>query len=650
MNDQRKWVAGKMFVTVLVMVLAFAVMASNVLASPQLNASALDEQQGGHVAFDTLSSDDEVLSSTDDDSGYLSYGEDAEVFRGSRLAVFRIIFVASDTIGCLNHRDWCCSVFYVQDVTSWCIVDFSQAISHAPHHIIPISGYFRDVRTNSIYHYTDALTVGEPRVFVPYWRNASVYFHANDGALVIGNSEGYCYLNHCTCYSKCTIGVYYFHLCPSIQTIQIREILETWHQPRLSFFIPLEVNGVFVGWIEYDDVKWKNQVTGEIISMECEVYILTHMQFIDGFGSLVDLHFEAIWEPTSITNLTFNANGGAPQTQMLAKTAGSQVRTLPPPPTREGFVFTGWFDAPTGGTQFTTYTIVPDTDTTLWARWEVVLTFINTGGIPATQTITAVPGIRLTDLQPLWPTKHGYIFAGWYNTPEATGGTRITFNMWVPSAPATYWARWVTNVTIYYQNLVCTDSPFARNQADDTINAVKHLFMTNFGVNLVQSSPARHEPGLQVGMSASTLVGINRSNHTTMHFRFVNFSIGPYAGWARPGNGLQGSTGFPLGDMLVTTIVDPIALRFGVVHEIAHLFDARDCWSTGCVMNFSTPRANYSHWCNSCRRRIQNRLGWMWTGHLSHFVPGASVQDFAYFTDTPYCSDFIEPEYFFSPI
>ena len=65
--------------------------------------------------------------------------------------------------------------------------------------------------------------------------------------------------------------------------------------------------------------------------------------------------------------VTFNPNGGTVDTTS-AKTENGKLSTLPTP-TRENYVFLGWYTTQTGGNLVTTETVF-SSDTTLYARWQ----------------------------------------------------------------------------------------------------------------------------------------------------------------------------------------------------------------------------------------------------------------------------------------
>lgn len=95
---------------------------------------------------------------------------------------------------------------------------------------------------------------------------------------------------------------------------------------------------------------------------------------------------------------------------------------------RGGYVFDGWFDSPTGGTQVTT-SYVPSSsvgDITFYARWTgnpLVVTYRSQGGSSIENGATRIGESILSS--PGTPTKLGYDFEGWHTIP--IGGQPIEF-------------------------------------------------------------------------------------------------------------------------------------------------------------------------------------------------------------------------------
>ena len=81
-----------------------------------------------------------------------------------------------------------------------------------------------------------------------------------------------------------------------------------------------------------------------------------------------DVTLYAHWLGTAST-VTFNANGGSVDTTSKTVNYGSAYGTLPTP-TRDGYRFTGWYTASSGGTLVTSTTNVSSTSNhTLYAQW-----------------------------------------------------------------------------------------------------------------------------------------------------------------------------------------------------------------------------------------------------------------------------------------
>ena len=142
--------------------------------------------------------------------------------------------------------------------------------------------------------------------------------------------------------------------------------------------------------------------------------------------------------------ITLNANGGSVNPTFVSVPIGSTVGNLPTPQ-RSGHTFAGWFTHATGGSQVFTNTIF-HINTTVFARWNVTVTFNATGGIVNPTSVSRVAGFPMTSIMPI-PTRTGTTlgqrFIGWYSAQ--TGGTQFTVNTIVPNNNFTLFARWVDN-------------------------------------------------------------------------------------------------------------------------------------------------------------------------------------------------------------
>ncbi|GHV87083.1 hypothetical protein AGMMS50255_3790 [Spirochaetia bacterium] len=159
----------------------------------------------------------------------------------------------------------------------------------------------------------------------------------------------------------------------------------------------------------------------------------------------------ARWDTTGTPvihyTVTFDTQGGsAVPTQTVSD--GSAV-TQPGDPTRTGFVFDNWYDAPTGGS-VVGWPLTVNGNITVYARWTTTgtpvihytVTFDTQGG-SAVPTQTVSDGSAVT--QPGDPTKPGFVFDNWYDA--ATGGSVVSWPLTVNSNITVY-ARWTTTVPL----------------------------------------------------------------------------------------------------------------------------------------------------------------------------------------------------------
>ena len=152
-------------------------------------------------------------------------------------------------------------------------------------------------------------------------------------------------------------------------------------------------------------------------------------------GSEGNITLWARWLPVHI--IAFNANGGA--VNPASGTTGDFGRlTSLPVPTRDGFVFEGWFTALTGGNEVTINTEFT-ANTTIYARWtpEYTITFDANGGTVTPASGTTGAGGKLATLPE--PSRTGYWFMGWFNA--VSGGDEVTEET-VFNANTTIYAQW----------------------------------------------------------------------------------------------------------------------------------------------------------------------------------------------------------------
>lgn len=158
---------------------------------------------------------------------------------------------------------------------------------------------------------------------------------------------------------------------------------------------------------------------------------------------------QAHWERVPYT-VTFDPNGGEfpdPSERTMTTNQEGKLDTMPVP-SRDGYVFWGWF---TTDTKEIDEDKVYTANTTLRARWNIDPTRIrkitlnaNGGtfsGNEAAQEYSGVLDQYIHD--PIHPTRAGHTFAGWYTAAE--GGDLITFPYLVQETNPTFYAHWTEN-------------------------------------------------------------------------------------------------------------------------------------------------------------------------------------------------------------
>ena len=141
--------------------------------------------------------------------------------------------------------------------------------------------------------------------------------------------------------------------------------------------------------------------------------------------------------------VTFKPNYGA-GTTVSTNVADGTVLDVLPAPTRENYVFCGWFKDSRGGEEVAAPFRVTS-DIALYAHWVPVRTvkFEANGGICALVSTNVANGTVLNELP--MPIREHAMFLGWFT--DVVGGSAITAPLTVTSNSALY-AHWLENPTI----------------------------------------------------------------------------------------------------------------------------------------------------------------------------------------------------------
>ena len=137
--------------------------------------------------------------------------------------------------------------------------------------------------------------------------------------------------------------------------------------------------------------------------------------------------------------ITFNSNGGSFVSSQFVKEGG--YISKPTNPTKEGYVFAGWYTNSSLTNEYAFNSSVWS-NLTLYAKWEetqdktYIVTFNSNGG---TDVVSLTIKQGESAIKPSDPTKNGYTFAGWYSdfalTYAYNFSTSITSNI-------TLYAKW----------------------------------------------------------------------------------------------------------------------------------------------------------------------------------------------------------------
>ncbi|WP_339257986.1 InlB B-repeat-containing protein [Paenibacillus sp. FSL R5-0713] len=155
-----------------------------------------------------------------------------------------------------------------------------------------------------------------------------------------------------------------------------------------------------------------------------------------------DVHFTAQWAMNDYT-VNFDSNGGSEEVPAQTVGFGATIST-PTEPTKDGYVFGGWYSDNTLTNAYD-FAAAVTADLTLYAKWLIPYTISfesNEGSEVAAQTVNE--GAKV--VVPTAPTLEGYVFSGWYSDSELTNA--YDFTTMVVTGDLTLYAKW----TVYVPN------------------------------------------------------------------------------------------------------------------------------------------------------------------------------------------------------
>lgn len=194
-------------------------------------------------------------------------------------------------------------------------------------------------------------------------------------------------------------------------------------QNNLASIEEIEANGTPVGSFETDIAS--KAVTGLVTNSTYYFNVIV----IDELGN------KSVYDPVSRRiglgyDVTFDSDEGTPIDVMIGISAGTVI-AAPAPPTKDGFVFGGWYKEEACSNIWDFENDIVSDNITLYAKWTVstcVVTYDPEGGTvnPTMQTKLVGYGYGkgedgIEDAPMPIPIKEGYSFEGWYTEDNGTG-------------------------------------------------------------------------------------------------------------------------------------------------------------------------------------------------------------------------------------
>ena len=252
--------------------------------------------------------------------------------------------------------------------------------------------------------------------------------------------------------------------------------------------------------------------------------------------------------------ITFDSNEGSAVTPITQNYGTSVVE--PTNPTRDGFTFEGWFlDDETFENEYT-FSSMPASNITLYAKWtevaenESTITFVSNGG-SAVAPLVAEEGSAISE--PAEPTREGYTFVAWY-TDNGTFENLYSFTT-MPVDDLTLYADWTIN-----EYTITFDSNGGSAVAPIT---------QNYGTNVIEPSNPTASNYTFIGWFTDVEL-LNQYTFTTMPGQNITL----YAKWETViyTTGFETSDSFTAGTVYNNTTIKydgPISQQWGTYYGTA---------------------------------------------------------------------------------
>ena len=156
-----------------------------------------------------------------------------------------------------------------------------------------------------------------------------------------------------------------------------------------------------------------------------------------------DITLYAKWSKVLLYTVTFDSQGGSEVAPVVGIIPGSFV-TEPEEPTREDFIFTGWYKEAECLSLWDFRQDKINDNITLYADWKPIplvlytVTFDSQGGSPVESIHNVNAGSVIAE--PEEPKMEGYVFNGWHKEPE--GFNSWDFENYTINEDTTLYAKW----------------------------------------------------------------------------------------------------------------------------------------------------------------------------------------------------------------
>lgn len=270
----------------------------------------------------------------------------------------------------------------------------------------------------------------------------------------------------------------------------------------LSSTVPTKTGFRFTGWNTNSAGTGNDYAAGSVFTMPAASTTLY-----------------AKWVASNI-KVTYDANGGTGTPPAEQGAPGSSVNLSSSVPSKEGFTFLGWCadlnSCPAPLQPNGSYTI-PNTDTTLFAKWAAIsytFTYNTNGGTAGAGAPTTITGLNVGGLVTIYvvdvnnaaPSRAGYSFTGWNAAANGTstnyaGGSTHTMG----AGNYTIYAQWIGNpfTLTYNSNGGSAISPSSEVRRADSISNITSSAPTRSGYTFSSWNTAANGSGTTYASSAS---------------------------------------------------------------------------------------------------------------------------------------------------